>query len=353
MSFTIGNKFKITLFGASHDNFIGVSIEGIPGGFEINTDNIVKELQRRRPNSKFSTKRIEKDDFQISGLLNNKTCGGPITFIIPNCDIKSEDYNRNIFRPSHSDYPAYVKYNGFNDYRGGGFFSGRMTAPLVVAGSVAMDILREKNIEIYSHILSIKNIKEMSFEDLMKKSDYNNILNDLKEKSFPCIEKESEYLNLLEEYKNDSLGGICEIMVLGMPVGVGEPYFDSIESVLSRLYFSVPGIKGVEFGDGFGISELLGSEANDELTYKNREISLKSNHSGGINGGLSNGMPIISKVSIRPTPSILTEQDTVDISKKENTKISVKGRHDNSIVLRIAPVMEAVTAIGILNLLKN
>ena len=351
MSFTTGNKYKITLFGTSHGDCIGCTIEGIPEGLEIDFEKIDTEMKRRKPQGTLTTKRKETDNYDIiSGVLDEICDGSPLTCVIPNTDAIFSDYNKDIPRPGHADYAANIKYNGYNDYRGGGFFSGRMTAPLVFAGAVAKQILEKKGIYVYSHILSVKDSKEASFSDL----DCNTIINRLREIKtypFPCLEKEKEFINIIKENSPDSVGGVCEIMVLGVPVGVGEPFFDSIESTLSKLFFSVPGIKGVEFGDGFKITELTGSVANDCPHYIKDEITFLSNHSGGINGGLANGMPIICRVAVRPTPSVSIEQETVDLEKGENTKLTVHGRHDRAIILRIAPVMEAVTAMGILDLL--
>ena len=353
MSFSTGNKFKITIFGTSHGDCVGCTIEGIPPGFELNILDIDKEMERRLAKDAFTTERKETDKYNIiSGLFEGKCDGGPLTCIIPNIAQNSSEYNKNIPRPGHADYVAKIKYKGFNDYRGGGFFSGRMTASLVFAGAIAKQILLQKGIFVYSHILSVKNNKESSFLDFapetLKKSD---LLNRIKESSFPCLEKENEFRNIIKENSPDSVGGVCELMVLGVPVGVGEPFFDSIESTLAKLFFSIPGILGVEFGEGFKISEMTGSEANDCPKYENNKVTFLTNHSGGINGGISNGMPIICKVAVKPTPSISLDQNTINTKSCENTKISVSGRHDKAIILRIAPVMEAVTAIGILDLL--
>lgn len=352
MSFSFGNRYRINLFGTSHGECVGITIDGLPAGTEIDFAHINTEIQRRKSTAALSTARREKDSYRIlSGIFKGKTDGGPITCIFPNKDTESRDYDRNIFRPGHADYTAFAKYGGNNDWRGGGFFSGRMTAPIVFAGAIGKQILAQKNIEIYSHIQSVKQEKEINFEAFAKDENFKNTLKELSKKSFPCIEKETEFLDIIKNAENDSVGGVCEIMVLGMPVGVGEPFFHSIESTLSSVYFSVPGIKGVEFGDGFAITELLGSRANDCPKYKDGKITFESNHSGGINGGISSGMPIIARVAVRPTPTIRKEQNSINIQTEENIKFCGKGRHDKAIILRIAPVMEAATAIGLIDLI--
>lgn len=360
MSFSTGKNFKITVFGTSHGDCTGITCEGIPAGYKIDTEFINREIARRKSTDRNSTQRQEKDSFKIiSGIFENRTDGGPVTAVFPNRDTKSEDYDRYIFRPGHADYTAYIKYKGFSDYRGGGFFSGRMTLPLVFAGTLAKQYLKEKNIEIFSHILSVKNEKEISFGELFGNfhserdtdSRKQKILTELSSASFPCIEKETQFRNIIENTENDSVGGICEIMVLGMPPGVGEPFFDSMESVLSKLYFSVPGIKGIEFGEGFAITEMTGSEANDRMEYREGTVTFLSNHSGGISGGISNGMPVICRAAVRPTPTVSKEQKTVNADTKENVLYKGRGRHDKAIILRISPIMEAVTAIGLLDLI--
>lgn len=360
MSFTTGKNFKITVFGTSHGDCTGITCEGIPAGYKIDTEFINREIARRKSTDRNSTQRQEKDSFKIiSGIFENRTDGGPVTAVFPNTDTESRDYDRYIFRPGHADYTAYIKYKGFSDYRGGGFFSGRMTLPLVFAGALAKQYLKEKNIEIFSHILSVKNEKEISFGELFGNfhserdtdSKKQKILTELSSASFPCIEKETQFRNIIENTENDSVGGICEIMVLGMPPGVGEPFFDSMESVLSKLYFSVPGIKGIEFGEGFAITEMTGSEANDRMEYREGTVTFLSNHSGGISGGISNGMPVICRAAVRPTPTVSKEQKTVNADTKENILYKGRGRHDKTIILRISPIMEAVTAIGLLDLI--
>lgn len=257
-------------------------------------------------------------------------------------------------RPGHGDYPGFVKYKGFNDYRGGGHFSGRITAPLVFAGAICKQILRKSGIEIVAHIKSIGDMEDKSFLDC----DLDKLfINSLKYEEFPLIKK-----NLEEKMKNeilsarkegDSVGGIIECMVLGIKAGIGSPFFDSVESTLAHLIFSVPAVKGVEFGMGFDISKMKGSKSNDEYYLKEGKVKTKTNNNGGIIGGITNGMPIIFRVAIKPTPSVYKEQNSINISTMEETTLQIEGRHDPCIVQRAVPVIEGVSAVGILDLIKN
>ncbi len=358
MSGIWGNNIRVSIFGESHGNAIGITIDGLPSGFEIDLDMIDKEMKRRAPGrSKLSTARKESDIPEIlSGYFEGKTTGTPLCGIIRNGDQHSKDYGKlkDLMRPGHADYTGSVKYSRFNDYRGGGHFSGRITAPLVFAGSICKQILSSKGIEIGAHIKSIKNVKDDSF-------DYTNITKEqlisLRENELPLINpsKEEEMRStILEAKKNlNSVGGVVECAVVGLEAGFGDPFFDSVESRLSHLLFSVPAVKGVEFGLGFGITELYGSESNDCFYYDGDEVKTKTNNNGGILGGITSGMPIVFKVAIKPTPSISQEQDTINIESKQNEKLSIVGRHDPCIVQRALPVIEAVTAIGILDLIKE
>lgn len=285
-----------------------------------------------------------------------KSTGTPLCGIIRNGDQHSKDYGKlkDLMRPGHADYTGAVKYSGFNDYRGGGHFSGRITAPLVFAGAICKQILASKGIEIGAHVKSIKNIKDKSF-------DYTSIsseqLKELRSKELPLLDpsKEEEMRNVILEAKNDlnSVGGVIECAVVGIEAGLGDPFFDSVESRLSHLLFSVPAVKGVEFGLGFKITELYGSESNDSFYYEGDKVKTKTNNNGGILGGITNGMPIIFKTAIKPTPSISRKQDTINISTKKNEELEIVGRHDPCIVQRAIPVIEAVVAIGILDLIKE
>lgn len=356
MSSIIGKVLKLSLFGESHQSEMGFSLDGLKSGIEIDDDYIQKQLLYRRPYDKLSTPRIENDNYRfISGYFNNKTTGSPLTCIIKNENIKSSDYNKikDIARPSHADYVANVKYEGFNDYRGGGHFSGRITTNLVIAGSICAQVLKQQDIKVSSHILQIKDIKDDCFSNdlnlLEKQIDkVNNMI-------FPVINdtKQNEMKEVILKAKDNhtSVGGIIETVIYNVPVGIGQPFFDSIESYLSQLLFSIPGIKGVEFGLGFDYTNFEGHEVNDELYYENNKVYTKTNNNGGINGGISNGMPIIIKCVIKPTSSININQNTINMNTLTNTNLKVEGRHDPSIVSRVRAVIDSVVSFGILDLI--
>lgn len=359
MSGVWGNKVQISIFGESHGKAIGIVIDGLEPGIEIDLEAVNKEMARRAPGkNKLSTQRKEGDEVQIvSGFFNGRTTGTPLTGLIWNSDQHSSDYSniKDTPRPGHADYTGFVKYNGFNDYRGGGHFSGRITAPLVFAGAVAKQILMKKNIVIGSHILSIHNVKEEYFDKVNINEETLNILTN---KEFPVLD-DTKGLKMKEAIlgaKNElnSVGGVIECCALNLPVGLGDPFFDSVESTLSHLLFSVPAVKGVEFGLGFDISKLKGSEANDEYYYDEAaNIRTYTNNNGGILGGITNGMPLIFRAAIKPTASIYKQQKTVNLKTKENDDIAVVGRHDPCITLRAVPVIEAVCAIGILDIISR
>lgn len=358
MSGMWGNNIKISIFGESHGTGIGITIDGLPSGFEVDLQKIDEEMKRRSPgNSSLSTARKESDIPEIlSGIFNGKTTGTPICGIIRNGDTRSKDYGKlkGLMRPGHADYTGNIRYNGSNDYRGGGHFSGRITAPIVFAGAICKQILEKRGIYIGAHVNSIKNIKDKSF-------DYTNISKDellsFRKKELPLIDlsKEEEMRKTVLEAKKqgNSVGGTIECAVIGIDSGYGSPYFDSVESTLSHLLFSVPAVKGVEFGLGFPITELYGSESNDDFYYDKDKVKTKTNNNGGILGGITNGMPIVFKVAIKPTPSISIEQTTINIDTKANERLVIEGRHDPCIIQRAIPVIEAVTAIGILDLIKE
>lgn len=356
MSGMWGNKLKISIFGESHGAGIGITIDGLPSGFEINMDEVLKEMARRAPGkSKLSTARKESDKPEIlSGYFEGKTTGTPLCAIIRNSDQHSRDYGKlkDLMRPGHADYPGFIRYNGFNDYRGGGHFSGRITAPLVFAGAICKQILESKGITVGSHIKSIGKIKDNTFYDV----DLNKeLLYSLKENELPLLikEKEEEMRREIFDAKKegDSVGGSIECSVIGIDAGIGNPFFDSVESTLAHLMFSVPAVKGIEFGKGFSMSELRGSNCNDEYYYDGDKIKTYTNNNGGITGGITNGMPVLFSVAIKPTPSISKRQRTVDISDNKDSELIIEGRHDPCIVQRAVPVIEAVTAIGIVDLL--
>lgn len=358
MSYSFGKNFKVTLFGQSHSEDLGIIIDGISAGYKINKDLIRKNLDRRRPGkNKFSTARKEDDDFKIvSGEVDGLTCGAPICAIIENKDMKSKDYDnlKDRPRPSHADYPAYVKFKGFNDIRGGGQFSGRMTAPIVIAGSIAEDLLLKRGIKIYSRIKSLGDEEDVKLE---LKDINEDKLSNLKNEDFPVFDHEvrkkmqEEILRAKED--EDSIGGIVETFILNMPAGIGEPFFDSLESVISHAVFSVPGIRGIEFGSGFEAAKMRGSLHNDEYHYEKGEVKTKSNNHGGIIGGLSTSMPIIFRTAVKPTSSISKTQSTISLKDKKNVDLQIVGRHDPSIVPRALVAIEMITAIAILDLVME
>jgi len=353
---TVGQNLKITFFGESHSDYMGVVIDNISPGIEINHNLIRFNLEKRRPKKSLNTTRIETDDYQfISGLLNNKTTGSPLTVLVKNNQFKAKDYpNLNKTpRPSHADMPAYFKFKGHNDYMGGGMFSGRLTVLWVLVGSIAQQILEQKGIYTGSHIYSIYNLNDKKFD--MNKVDLETI-KQLNNSDIPLINKELK-TNITELIKttikkNDSIGGVIETAIINLPIGIGQPLFHSLESYISYLLFSIPGIKGVEFGSGFDITNHYGSEMNDEYYYnKDKEIKTKSNHNGGILGGLSTGAPLIIRTAIKPIASIAQKQNTVNTENLENTTIHIKGRHDSQILTRISPIINAVLNFAIADLM--
>ena len=354
MKNTFGNNISITLFGESHGQAIGAVVDGIPAGVKIDTDYINKKLSLRKPHGRISTARCEQDEINfISGVRNNITTGTPIAVFFENKDTNSKDYSnlKDTPRPSHADYVAEVKYGGAQDERGGGHFSGRLTAPIVAVGAILAQLLEQKGIYIGTHIKNLHGVCDRDFGSI--KDDIST----LSKKVFPVLDDISEEIMIREIEEaakcGDSVGGILESVVLGLPVGVGEPWFDSIESTLSHALFSIPGIKGVEFGLGFGFAEKYGSEANDPFVTDGEKIFTKTNNSGGINGGISNGMPIIFRVAVRPTPSIYKEQCTVNLKKMENTTLTIEGRHDPAIIHRARAVVDAITAIALADALAT
>ncbi|WP_066890806.1 chorismate synthase [Clostridium nigeriense] len=358
MSGVWGSNIKISIFGESHGNAIGVNIDGLPSGFEINMDKVLLEMERRAPGkNQLSTARKEADLPEIlSGFFQGKTTGTPLCAIIRNSDTRSKDYakTKDFMRPGHADYTGYERYLGFNDYRGGGHFSGRITAPLVFAGAICKQILESQGIFIGAHISSIKDINDEVFNEVSISKDE---LDTLRAMELPLINRSLEdkirHTIMQAKYDGNSVGGTIECAIVGIEAGVGNPFFDSVESTLAHLMFSIPAIKGIEFGKGFDITKLYGSEANDEYYYNEGFVKTKTNNNGGVLGGITNGMPILFKVAVKPTASILKEQDTIDIKEKKDVKFRIEGRHDPCIVQRAVPVVEAVTAIGILDLIKG
>ena len=356
MGSVFGKNIKLSLFGESHGEAIGCVIDGFPHGIKIDNDFIESEMERRRAkNPSVSTTRNEKDKVEIlSGLLENKTTGMPIAAIIRNENKRSGDYsNLKIMpRPSHSDFTAMVRYQNYNDIRGGGHFSGRLTAPLVFAGALCKLALKEKfGINIAAHIKQIYNIKDKYPNG--KLPSYKEFINNYK-KELSVFDNNAmnEMIKMIKDAKMnmDSLGGIITAVAFNVPAGFGEPFYSSIESRIAESMFGVPAVKGVEFGLGFDFVNYKGSECNDTYTIKNNKIKTKTNNNGGILGGISNGMPIVVNVAIKPTPSIAKEQLTLNIKTKKEDKLIIKGRHDPCIAVRAVPVLEAALSIALLDL---
>lgn len=352
MKNSIGSAVILTVFGESHGNSVGAVLDGMAPGIEVDNDFIASQLLLRRPVGDISTPRREQDEFVIeSGIFNGKTTGTPICIAVPNTDTRSADYseNRAKARPGHADFTAYAKYHGFEDYRGGGHFSGRVTAGIVAVGAVAVAALRKKGIFVGTHISSAADIHDRPFADL------GADISELSKKQFAVLD-ESAGENMIKaislaKAEGDSVGGVLETAVIGMPSGVGEPWFDGVENMLSRALFGIPAVKGVEFGTGFELCGMRGSSANDCFAFKDGRLTAPTNNNGGINGGITNGMPLIFRCAVKPTPTISLKQETVDFIKGENTLLEARGRHDPCIVHRARVVVDSITAIVLCDML--
>lgn len=354
MKNTFGQHIAVTLFGESHGPAIGAVLDGLCPGLPIDEENIRRMLHMRQPGGAISTARQEKDAFEIvSGAVNGIATGTPLTILIRNKDTKSGDYAamQALMRPGHADFPAQCKYHGYQDTRGGGHFSGRITAALVAAGAICHSALQAKGICIGTHISRCAGICDRGFSSLEED------ITALSQREFPVLEEAVEApmrdAILGAKAEGDSVGGVLETAVNGLPAGVGEPWFDTFEGLLAHILFSVPAVKGVEFGDGFALADMRGSSANDPLRYEDGKVVVKSNHAGGIGGGITTGMPVIFRCVIKPTPSIAKEQQTVDIMQQENAMLQIKGRHDPAIVHRARIVIDAVTAIAVYDMLAG
>lgn len=357
MKNNFGTNISMTIFGESHGPCIGITLDGLPAGFKINLERIKEDMEKRKAKGSISTQRHEDDEVEIvSGFFNGYTTGTSLTILIQNKNTQSKDYSdiQYRLRPGHADFSAYEKYHGFQDYRGGGHFSGRLTAPIVAAGSICRQILETKNILIGSHIEQLYALHDAPFSnniDELKKQ-----IQTLNKKEFATLDEQvaqnMEQAILEAKNEQDSIGGILESAIINLPAGIGEPFFDSIESILSHLLFSIPAVKGVSFGAGFQMASKKGSEANDAFIM-NDTIQTKTNNNGGINGGISNGMPIIIHTCIKPTPSIYKTQKTVDYKTKESQTLNIKGRHDPCILHRARIVVDSMIAFGILDLLMS
>lgn len=353
---TFGSSISVTLFGESHGQMNGAVLDGIAPGTQIDYEYIRRKLFLRSPHSDISTPRREKDEFSIvSGVRNGFAEGTPITILIPNSNTRSGDYAKTQFlaRPGHADYTAECKYNGFQDASGGGHFSGRITAALVAAGAVCSHALEEKGIFVGTHIKKLGGVCDCEFSEDRLCEEVRMLSNC----EFPVLDDrkgEEMQCRILEAKQNlDSVGGILETAVCGVPAGLGEPWFDTCESVLSHILFSIPAIKGVEFGLGFGFADKTGSQVNDCMRSIDGEVTHTSNNNGGILGGITNGMPIIFRTAVKPTPSIARPQNTVDIKTHQNAVIEIKGRHDPCIAHRAAFVVNAAVSIAVYDLLKQ
>ncbi len=352
MKNVLGNSITVSLFGESHGEQIGIMIDGIAPGIDVDLEFMRKQLNLRKPHGKISTQRVESDEPHIvSGVFEGKTTGTPICILFENSNTKSKDYSKtkDLMRPGHADYTAIQKYHGFADYRGGGHFSGRITTPIVAAGAILIDALKKKGILIGSHIKQCGNIHDRPF------TNYEDEIHKVNNLIFPVLDEKSAEMmhSYMEEAANegDSVGGILETVITGVPAGVGEPWFDTMESMLAHGIFSIPAVKGVEFGKGFAFAEMKGSEANDSFRMEEDIVVTATNNNGGINGGITNGMPILFNTVIKPTPSIYKMQDTVNMDTKENVSFQIQGRHDPAIIHRARVVVDSVTAIVLSDML--
>lgn len=348
-----GKNIRVEIFGASHAPEIGVKISGL-NDKKFNAVRLQEFCDRRRAKkSAYSTKRLETDKIIFESGFDGEKITGELKAVIKNSEQKSSDYEKTVKipRPSHADFVAWSKYGDGFDYRGGGKFSGRLTAPMCIAGGILKQLLEERGIKINAYISSIGGVKGKSYTDFdVESCDFN--YDDI---NFPLIDDsvKDKMADTIENarMKGDSVGGVIECVIKGVPVGAGEYMFDSIESVISHLAFAVPAVKGIEFGSGFELSKMNGSNANDAFYFDGERVKTKTNHNGGINGGIANGMPITFRVAIKPTPSISIEQDSIDLVKKQNTKLRIEGRHDACIVPRAVPVIEAISAMAIYDIL--
>lgn len=356
MSSTWGRQLRLSIWGESHSQSIGAVLDGLPAGEQIDMEELLFFMSRRSSQGgSLDTPRVEKDYPEIqSGIVNNITCGTPVCAVIHNGNTRSKDYSQLACkaRPGHADYTGFVRYGGHNDIRGGGHFSGRLTAPLVFAGGLCRQLLARRGIAITAHITSIHHIQDTPFPLLGPDKETASRLN---RSFFPVLDEAAgqQMRDCIEAARREqnSVGGVVECALLGLPAGLGDPIFDNMESALSSLLFAIPGVKGVEFGAGFAISQMMGSQSNDPFYMKNGSVYTKTNNNGGILGGITSGMPVIFRVAFKPTPSIGLPQETVDFVRGENTELTVQGRHDPCIVRRAVPCVEAAAALSITDLL--
>lgn len=353
---TLGNKLRATVFGQSHAAAIGCVVEGLPTGFRPDMDRVAAFMARRAPGGgSWSTKRKEADTPEIlSGVVDGVLCGAPVSAVIHNSDQHSKDYEglRRTPRPSHADYTAWVKYGESYDIRGGGQFSGRLTAPLCFAGALALQVLEQRGITVAGHIAAIAGIQD-EVPDFVR-VDRESLLA-LAGKPFPVFSDSAgaDMVHAIETVRmeSDSVGGVIRCFALGLPAGVGEPMFGGVENCLAAALFGIPAVRGVSFGEGFAAAAMRGSQHNDPFVTDGDTVRTRTNHAGGVLGGITTGMPLVVNVAIKPTASIAQEQDTVDLKTMTNTTLTIHGRHDPCIVPRALPVVEAVTALTLLDML--
>ena len=352
MKNTYGQSVALTIFGESHGPAVGVVLDGLAPGLPVDEDLIRRQLSRRRPSTALDTPRREKDAYQIlSGVWQGRTTGTPIAIVIPNENTRSGDYAYGLARPSHADYAAFCKYRGNEDWRGGGHFSGRVTAPLVAAGAILLSALSGVGITVGTHILRCGEAWDRPFDRVEED------IAALHEAEFPALEPGAaeaiSHQILAARDEQDSVGGVTQTAVCGLPAGVGEPWFDSVESLLSHAVFSIGGVKGIEFGGGFSMACGSGSEVNDPFRMRDGRVVTATNHNGGINGGITNGMDVVFQCAVKPTPSIGQPQQTVDFLRMRDAELTIHGRHDPAIIRRICPVLDSVTALVLCDLLAQ
>lgn len=354
MKNTFGNHITLTLFGESHGQGVGAVIDGVPAGVKIDYELMADMMDQRKAAGAISTARREDDlpEF-LSGIKDGYSEGTPIAFLIRNKNVHSKDYDqlKNTARPGHADYTGHMKYLGYEDASGGGHFSGRLTAPIVVAGAICLHMLNSKGIDVGTHIAKLKDIEDIPFDENHLRRDIET----LHMRKFACLDpqrSEAMIASIVDcRQQQDSIGGILDTAVVGLEAGIGEPEFDSIESELSHAMFSIPAVKGIEFGSGFGFADMYGSQANDAFTIVDGKVCTKTNHNGGINGGISNGMPIRFRTVVKPTPSIAQMQDSVDFVTMQEKKLAIQGRHDPAVIHRARVVVDSLTSLVITDLL--
>ena len=356
MKSTFGQYLTLSVFGESHGTAVGCVLDGFPAGMKIDEEFLAAQMDKRRAQGSISTGRHEADHVAfVSGVKNGVTCGTPICLMIENTSFRSKDYEktRNIARPSHADYTAEIKYGGFQDASGGGHFSGRLTAALTAAGALCLQLLAEKGILIGSHLVQMGDIFDEPFDAL----DPVSQIEKCNQKLFSVLDSEAEtkMLKRIEQAKEhqDSVGAVIETAIIGLEPGIGDPYFHSLESQIAHLIFSIGGVKGIEFGAGFEFARMNGSHANDPFVLKDNAVKTSSNHNGGINGGISNGMPVVFRTVLKPTPSIYQTQNTIDFKEMKQVELKLEGRHDPCIAHRARVVIDSLTAAALLDLMLS